>query len=199
MQVGEDEDEISDMDEGSMENKAKEEDVPESGYRRRKKKFKNSCKTNKCLIFLIILFGMAISVYFIQNFFSNRKLLNNINMMTKELNATGSAESFFYFAYNSQKQLYSNNVQTILMKDPEVIVKENINHMFELDSEIHEEHSLNVGIHENLYKEVYNDLMMLQPCTKIGMIDVPAHEEVEEAVCEEFAEDTLKEVTYYFI
>lgn len=138
LQVGEDEDEISEMDDMSMDKKEKEEDGPESILRRRRKKFKNNCKANKCFILLVIVFGFGIAAYFGQNYYKNSELLSNFNSIIKEVNSTGSAESFFYYSYNAEKQLFIDDAQTIILQEPKGVVKQNINNMFELDSEIHE-------------------------------------------------------------
>ena len=66
LQVGEEEDEISEMDDASIgeQQKVKEEDGLESVLRRRRKKVKNNCKANKCFILLVIIFSLGIIVYF---------------------------------------------------------------------------------------------------------------------------------------
>lgn len=139
LQVGEDEDEMSEMDDVSVnKNQAKEEDGAESVLRKRRKKFKTNCKANKWFIFLIVVFGVGVMGYFGQNYWKNSVLLSNFNSMVKEVNATSSAESFFYFAYNTQKQLFIDKAQTILLESPLEVARKNINNMFQLDSMIHQ-------------------------------------------------------------
>ena len=76
--------------------------------------------------------------YFGQNYWKNSVLLNSFNSMVKEVNATSSSESFFYFAYNTQKQLFIDKTQTILLEVPLEVARKNINNMFQLDSMIHQ-------------------------------------------------------------
>lgn len=142
----------------------------------------------------MLLFGVVVMGYFGLNFYFNYQLISNIRSMVKEVKATGSAESFFYYAHNAQRQLLLNNTQTILMRPPVEVVKENINLMFELDSQIHEEHSINVAIHKEEYKETYNNLMMLKPCDIAAKLQGEAHESsIVTSDCEKFASGTLKE------
>ena len=63
--------------------------------------------------------------------------------------------------------------------------------MFELDSTIHEEHSINVGIHSDEYKEIYNNMMMLKPCSIMGGLDQPYNQKVSTVTCSAFASSTL--------
>lgn len=168
-----------------------EEAAPDNLLGKRKKNFKTNWKTNKCFLFLIVGFGCILESYFIFNFYQNKTILQNIQSLTKEINATSAATSFFYFTANTQAMLFLNNSQPVLSRHSEDIVKDDINNMFELDSTIHEEHSINVGIHSDDYKNTYNNLMMLNPCAIMGGLSQPYNDFVSSDTCSAFAASTL--------
>ena len=70
LQVGEDDDAISEMDDVSLDKADKNEDaLPDGALGKRKKNFKTNWKTNKCFLFLIIGYGLILESYFIFNFY----------------------------------------------------------------------------------------------------------------------------------
>ena len=72
LQVGEDDDAISEVDDLSMEEKKDEEEMAENFLRgKRKKRLKPGCKANRCFLSLMLLFGVAIMGYFGLNFYLN--------------------------------------------------------------------------------------------------------------------------------
>jgi hypothetical protein len=192
LQVGEDDDALSDMDDTSIEKVEKnEEGAPDGVLGKRKKNFKTNWKTNKCFLFLIVGYGLILESYFIFNFYQNKNILKDVKSLTKEINATSAAKSFFYFTSNTQAMMFLNNSQPVLSRKSEDIVKDNINNMFELDSTIHEEHSINVGIHSEDYKGIYNDMMMLKPCSIMGGLQQSYNDYVSTDICAAFASSTL--------
>lgn len=109
LQVGEDDDAISEVDEMSVGDKEDEEDIAENLLRgKRKKRSQPRCKANRCYLSLMLLFGVLVMGYFGLNFYFNFELITDIRSMVKEVDATGSAESFFYFSNNAQRQLLLN-------------------------------------------------------------------------------------------
>lgn len=192
LQVGEDDDAISEMDDTSMDKGDKnEEGLPDGLLGKRKKNFKTNWKTNKCFLFMIIGFGLVLEAYFIFNYYQNKQLLSNLQSLKMEINATTAATSFFYFTSNTQAMMFLNHSQPVLNRGSEGIVQDNINNMFELDSTIHEQHSINVGIHSESYKTVYNNLMMLDPCTIMAGLNQKYNVPINAAICKEFASGTL--------
>lgn len=192
LQVGEDENDMSEPDDTSMEKVEKNEEIVADGVLgKRKKNFKTNWKTNKCFLFLIVGFGLILESYFIFNFYQNKAVLKDVKSLTKEINATSAAKSFFYFTANTQGMLFIDETQTVQSQNSSNLVKDNINNMFELDSTIHEEHSINVGIHSEEYKEIYNNMMMLKPCTIMGSLTQKYNVPVGTEVCSAFASGTL--------
>jgi len=117
-------------------------------------------------------------------------MFNDDSKMVKEINATTSAESFFYYVYNSQTQLYRDDVNSIVNRTAKGIVNENIKNIFELDSIIHEEHSKNIDIHNSNYKQIYSGIMMSDPCVRIESL---SNNSVSEASCQAFSNKSLSQ------
>jgi hypothetical protein len=138
LQVGEDDEALSELEE--MSNKAgdADDDMPENRMRKRRKKAKNNNRNHKSILPIVLGVSLLIAAYFAFNFYRSYDLLNDDGKLVKEINAITSAESFLYYVYNAQSQLYIKNVDTIIKKTPIVVVEENINNIFELDSTIHE-------------------------------------------------------------
>jgi hypothetical protein len=192
LQVGEDDDAISEMDDTSLDKGEKGEDgMPDGLLGKRKKNFKTNWKTNKCFLFMIIGYGLILEAYFVFNYYQNRQLMTNLQSLKMEINATSAATSFFYFTSNTQAMMFLNYTQPVLSRTSEGIVQDNINNMFELDSTIHEQHSINVGIHSESYKTVYNNLMMLDPCSIMSSLKQQYSDFISTEVCKAFASGTL--------
>lgn len=193
LQVGEDDDADDDLDDASVDKAEKgEQELPDGILGKRKKNFKTNWKTNKCFLFMIIGYGLILEAYFIFNFYQNKSILSNMQSLTTEINATTAAQSYFYFTANTQSILFLNETIPVQQRSSNDVVKDNINNMFELDSTIHEEHSINVGIHSDSYKEFYNNLMMLTPCTIMeSLSQAPYNGQITNSVCMWFASGTL--------
>ena len=140
LQVGEDEDAISEIDEHSFYNEDDDENDEQADFnmRKRKKKSKNSNKQNRWIIPIIIISASIIASLFWLIYLFSYFILSDTQQLLSEINATSAAESYFYYVSNSQNELNINNVQTILQQNPNTVVNANINNIFELDSTIHE-------------------------------------------------------------
>ena len=138
LQVGEDDEAMSELEEMSKEAGDADDDMPENRMRKRRKKSKNNNRNHKSILPIVLGVSLLIAAYFAFNFYRSYDLLNDDGKLVKEINATTSAESFFYYVYNAQSQLYINSAQTIIKSPPTGVVEQNINNIFELDSTIHE-------------------------------------------------------------
>lgn len=87
--------------------------MPENRMRKRRKKSKNNNRNHKSILPIVLGVSLLIAAYFGFNFYRSYDLLNDNNKLVKEINATTSAESFFYYVYNAQAQLYMDSTQTI--------------------------------------------------------------------------------------
>lgn len=190
LQVGEDDEAQSELDEISNKGDDQDDDISESRMRKRRRKAKNNNKNHKSIFPIVLSVSLLIAAYFGFNFYRSYELQNDDSKMVKEINATISAESYFYYVYNAQVQLYTNNTQTILKRSPIEIIDENISNMFELDSIIHEEHSKNIDIHNPNYKIIYNGIMMSDPCVRIEAL---SKNTVNEADCQTFSSASLSQ------
>mmetsp|Transcript_18943 Transcript_18943/g.16340 ORF Transcript_18943/g.16340 Transcript_18943/m.16340 type:complete len:108 (+) Transcript_18943:4162-4485(+) len=106
----------------------------------------------------------------------NKGLLDDITDMIIEINSTAVADPFYSFVNNAERQLFIDPTFPVASSDdPFEVSQENIKEMYNLDSEIHQQHSINIKIHSTRYKDFFNDIMMLAPCSLF--------EDVELATC----------------
>lgn len=159
LQIGEEEEVLSEMEE--LDKEEQEELNKTLKSKRKKKKFKNTNKDQRNYIFAFVIIILVLQSYFIFNYFMSDQLLANLNQMVPEINATARAESFFRLADNAQRSLYLNRNMTILNLDSYAVCKENINQLYALDSMIHQEHSLNVDITNQVYSDAFKQIFML--------------------------------------
>eukprot|EP01017_Pseudomicrothorax_dubius_P025798 TRINITY_DN2823_c0_g1_i4.p1 TRINITY_DN2823_c0_g1~~TRINITY_DN2823_c0_g1_i4.p1 ORF type:complete len:594 (-),score=139.09 TRINITY_DN2823_c0_g1_i4:141-1922(-) len=169
LQVGEDEDMMSDVDDESFEKgghgaDADEDSASEYQPRKKRKKFKNSGKSQRR--FYLNFFAVIVFVegYFIINYNSSQGLLSNVKQLVTELNTTSMAEGFSAFVNNVERQLIIDPKFPVLGTTSLSVATANIQNIYTLDSTIHQEHSINVQIHSDLYKNTFNQIMMLNPC-----------------------------------
>lgn len=133
-----------------------------------------------------------IAGYFAWTYYKSWDLLNDNHQMIKELNATSCSEPFYYFVKNAQTQLYMNNVQTIIQRNPFEIVSENINNMLNLDATFHEQHSLNIAIHKKYFNERWNNITIANPCSLVEELAKTSYpklkDDATEAKCKSFGQ-----------
>lgn len=104
LQVGEDDDMLSEIEDESFYEKAHEE--AESGdflARRKRKRFKNSGKNQKKLFLKLFIAACCIEAYFIADYFLSANLLGHVNTVADEFNSTSAAEAFYSFASNAER------------------------------------------------------------------------------------------------
>jgi len=183
LQVGEEDDIISDIDEDELERNG-EDNMDEFIPRKKKKKFKNSSRTPTSFFVKFLLMTILVEAYFLYNYITSRNLLNNIDTTIIELNSTSVSESFYSFANNAERQLFIDDVTTILGLTPNTVVTSNIQKMYALDSLILQEHSINRKIHSDSYNEVFNQIMMVNPCPSLERY-------VSSTDCAAFADSTV--------
>ena len=118
----------------------------------------------------------------------------------KELNYTSVSEYFYRFADNVQRQLYISPQYPVLSENSYLDSEQNINIMYQLDSEIHPEHSLNTGTLDNSYDTAFNQMFMVDPCQTLML---SPYVNVTESDCELFAQGSVQQglimaITRYF-
>ena len=146
-------------------------DSAENKLRKKRKKFKNSDSGNKLILPTLILISILVLTYFLANYFTASNMLKNTKQFTKELNITSSFESWLYFVFNAQRQLYMDDSSiTILSKPAYEIVTQNVGETYKLDSNLSDQHSSNLKIHVKKYKEIFNDILMYHPCVNFPKV-----------------------------
>ncbi|CAD8112154.1 unnamed protein product [Paramecium primaurelia] len=185
LQMGEDDDLISEMDEIEKENQ--NELNKQLKAKRKRKKYKNTNKEQRNFTLGILIIILLAQGYFILNYLLSKTFLTDLNQMIPEINATARAESFYRFVDISERSLFLNRNQTIMNQDAYEIVKNNLNGLYSLDSSIHQEHASNIEITSQLYLDSYKQIFMEQPCTIISNF----LNEITEQECQVFADGAV--------
>jgi len=184
LQVGEEDDIVSEIDEDELERNRGEDNMDEFIPRKKKKKFKNSSRTPTSFFVAFFLMTILVEAYFLYNYITSSNLLNNIDTTIVELNSTSISESFYSFANNAERQLLIDSNIDILGVTSTSVVISNIRKMYALDSLILQEHSINRKIHSDTYNDVFNQIMMVDPCPSLESKVIPAE-------CSSFADSTV--------
>jgi hypothetical protein len=165
LQVGEDEDVISEVDEESMDKGQEDDDaLQEYQPRKKRKRFKNSGKSQRNFYLKFLIGALILEAYYIYNYYMSQSLLTDLSQLIPEINSTSLAESFSAFVNNVERKLIINPLFPVLNGKSSTIAVGNIQALYNLDSDINQQHSVNIGIHSDLYKATFNQLMMLDPC-----------------------------------
>jgi len=186
LQVGEDEDMVSEIDEEELDKQHNEHETQDFIPRRRRKRFKNSGRSQRAFFAKFLIVALVIEAYFIYTFVSANVLLGDISDLMPELNSTSVAEPFFGFANNAERQLFIDNTTTVLESSSVTVATNDIKLMYDLDSLILEEHSINRKIHSDDYANLFNQIMMADPCPSLFPSDSTAN-----ATCTSFADQTV--------
>lgn len=103
LQVGEDDDMVSELEDESFEKVNDDSESQEFHPRKKRKKFKNSGRSQRN--FFIKFFGAALCLeaYFVVNYYLSKNLLDQVNSIVPEFNSTSVAEPFYAFANNAER------------------------------------------------------------------------------------------------
>ena len=141
LQVGEDEEMISEVDEDELEKQTEDNGAQDFIQRRRRKRFKNSGRNHRSLYLQIIGVALVLEAYFIYVYIGENLLLKNISTLMPELNSTSVAEAYFSFSNNAERQLFIDSTFPIINSDSYTVSKNNIEAVYNLDSLILEVNS----------------------------------------------------------
>lgn len=165
LQVGEDDDNNSDLDNASKQiNEDEVDDMDQNTMKKKKKKSKNSSNYQMSILPIIVIVCVLTLGYFLGTYVKAYWLLGDNKSLHPEIKAMASFESFLYNAYNAQTQLYMSNTMTILKKPPSQVVYDNINLVLDQDAQLHEQHSLNIGKYLDDFVKHWNSIMITNPC-----------------------------------
>eukprot|EP01016_Furgasonia_blochmanni_P027631 TRINITY_DN2910_c0_g1_i2.p1 TRINITY_DN2910_c0_g1~~TRINITY_DN2910_c0_g1_i2.p1 ORF type:complete len:296 (-),score=88.30 TRINITY_DN2910_c0_g1_i2:228-1115(-) len=109
-----------------------------------------------------------------------------MKQLVNEINVTSISGSFFGFVNNAERQLFVDSKYTILNSNAQTVAVNNINELYNLDSQVHQEHSINVNILNEDYKNEFNQVMMLNPCPVVVNQGL-----VTDATCQTFADGSV--------
>ena len=139
LQVEEDDDMASQLDEDEMERNNEDGEEAEwltRSRRRRRKKFKNTGRSYRSFFLIYLMIVIALGVIFVYDYISSNALLKNVSNISTEYNSTSFAEFYYSFVNNAQRQLFIDSSVKILSSASEGVVTQGINNMQDLDSQI---------------------------------------------------------------
>ncbi|CAD8168019.1 unnamed protein product [Paramecium pentaurelia] len=157
--------------------------------RKSKKKFKNNSGEDNYHIYAIIITMIIIQFYFILAFIFSKTQVNQIESVCSEFNLTTRSESYFRFSEISQKSLFYSRNMTILNSDPYNYVMQNIDELFNHDSNFQEYHSLNIDLLDSTYIDAYNSLFVYNPCDILNEQD----QQIDVEICNQFMDKAFSQ------
>ncbi|CAD8111313.1 unnamed protein product [Paramecium primaurelia] len=162
LQVGEEEEVSSDL---SDEEQDQHKELSRTLNSKRKKKiFKNTNSFHRSQILIITFILFTFQGYFLLNYFLNQITYNNLKQQIPELNVTARCGSYYRFVDNCERQLFLNPEEPILLENAYSVVMNNIQLNYEVDSNLHQEHSKNSEIQNSNYYDTFQSIFMFNPC-----------------------------------
>src|SRR5690606_22682921 len=79
-----------------------------SGTGKRIKKAKGRTKIDKTFFLKFFLSLLCIHSYYLANYLLEKDAIDTIKVLNDELNVTASTEQFYWFALNTQREMYNN-------------------------------------------------------------------------------------------
>ena len=141
LQVGDGDEIASEIDDEDLARHRQDKESQDLISRRRKKKFKNSGKSQRTFYASFLVVALLVEAYFIFVFVYNTVLFNQVSDLVPEFNATSSAERFYAFSNNVERQLFINYSFPILNSDAQTVTTNNIKLMYDLNARILEVNS----------------------------------------------------------
>jgi len=168
LQIGEEEEAWSQVDDEDLDRTQGEigssDKLHEFIPRKKRKHFKNSGRSQKAFFSKFIILAVLLEGYYIYNFISVDVLLGNISEQLIEFNATSTAEPFYSYSNNALRRIFIDNITTITNLAPLNVATANNKAMYDLDAEILHLHAINRNIHTSEYSDIFNQIMMNNPC-----------------------------------
>jgi hypothetical protein len=86
-----------------------------SGQNKRSARAKNLTRTEKSFYFKVVLSMLIIEAYYSYCYSSERSYANTTRVLSTEFNITNMAEPFYWFALNTDRELFYNPSKVILL------------------------------------------------------------------------------------
>jgi len=167
LQVGDDDEIVSEIDEEDLAKHQNDKESQDLIPRRKKKKFKNSGRSQKTFYISFLAVALVVEAYFVFIFVYNAVLFNQVSTLIPEFNSTSSAERFYGFSNNVERQLFIDHDFPIIGLDAKAVATSGIRLMYDLNSQILEGHSININLHSSSYISLFNRTMNSNPCSRI--------------------------------
>jgi hypothetical protein len=103
--------------------------------------------------------------YFVVMFVLSVQYINNIQIITKEMNVLAQAESYYSFAQNVQREMIYNRKKPILQGDSFTVAKDTIEQLYGLNQLILDDHFHNRDILTADFKDLFRSLYQDNLCS----------------------------------
>lgn len=167
--INSNDDELEEMARAQAEDAEEEYSMSSSGRRAKKKRSKNTISNKRMFVIKFIIGMLIIEIYFFANFFVQSSFLQTCQILGGELNMTASVESFFWFAQNAQREVYSEANLTvkkpILLRDSFQVAKETIVMVQHVGSDLQQLHLQNQGYAASTYNTLFSKTMLDSVCS----------------------------------
>ena len=106
--------------------------------------------------------------YFVVMFVLSLQYIENIQIITKEMNVLAQAESYYSFAQNVQREMIYNPEKPILNDNSFTVAKDTIEQLYTLNQYILDDHFHNRNILTTEYKDLFSSIYQDNLCQMGG-------------------------------
>jgi hypothetical protein len=180
--------------------KVDDSDVTMTGQSKRSghKQPKNSQGSNRKVFIQFGVGILCIMAYFVVMFYLSLQYIDNIQIITEEMNVLAQAESYYSFAQNVQREMIYNRSKDILNGNSFTVAKDTIEQLYSLNQYILEDHFYNRDIltddYNNQFKSIYQGNLCKRPGDiKLSLIPIQCETFVSSAP----TQVSQRQLTYY--
>eukprot|EP00347_Sterkiella_histriomuscorum_P000937 403373955 len=137
-----------------------------SGTGKRMKKAKGRTKTDKNFFFKFFMALLCIQAYYLQNYFLQNDAVDTTQILNSELNVTASIEPFFWFALNTQREMFFNKTKPIVRQQSIIISKQSIYQLYDQNNQLQEMHLDHQSTLDPDYWSTFESVMRDNLCNK---------------------------------
>lgn len=132
--------------------------------------------------------------YFVVMFVLSLEYINNIKIITEEMNVLAQAESYYTFAQNVQREMIYNPSKPILNSDSFTVAKDTIDQLYSLNQRILQDHFNNRNILTNSYLNLFTSVYQNNLCSMRDQMEL----KLIPFDCNTFVDSCPKQVSFSF-
>ena len=117
--------------------------ISSSSNTKKGKRSKSKSKANKLFYFKIIFAMLVVEAYYSYNFSTVKDFTLTTEIQLNELNLTSSIEPYFWFSFNTQREMMYNKSKPIMKQDSFKMATKTIYVMNQLSNDLVDQHLQN--------------------------------------------------------